>query len=165
MKNASTFDWTDERVGELVRLWAQGLTAEDIAGRMGIETRSAVLGKINRLGLARVPDHFRVAKPVKPRPIRQPKAIDHLPRDEPIDLPPEPAANPVTLLELEFHHCRWPVDMPSGPMMYCGAGKLDGHSYCRRHCDMAYSKVLVLTRAEVEIRARRMAKMRGAKAA
>lgn len=159
MKNASTFDWTDERVGELVRLWAQGLTAEDIAGRMGIETRAAVLGKINRLGLARFPGHFRVAKPVKPRPIRQPKAIDHLPRDEPIDLPPEPAANPVTLLALEFHHCRWPVDMPAGPMMYCGATKFD-HAYCYRHYQLAYTRAL--TAAERQAAMIHMRKVRAA---
>lgn len=43
--------WTDERIEELRRLWAEGLSAAEIALRMRIKTRSAVIGKLHRLGL------------------------------------------------------------------------------------------------------------------
>lgn len=43
--------WTDERVDELRRLWVEGLSAEEIAGRLGGVTRNSVIGKVHRLGL------------------------------------------------------------------------------------------------------------------
>lgn len=42
--------WTFERVGGLRRLWAEGHPINEIGRRLGI-TRSAVSGKVNRLGL------------------------------------------------------------------------------------------------------------------
>ena len=36
----------------LKKLWADGLSASQIAGRLGEVTRNAVIGKVHRLGLA-----------------------------------------------------------------------------------------------------------------
>ena len=44
--------WTEERVELLKKLWAEGLSASQIAGRLGGVTRNAVIGKVHRLGLA-----------------------------------------------------------------------------------------------------------------
>ena len=44
--------WTEERVEQLKRLWAEGLSASQIAGRLGGVTRNAVIGKVHRLGLS-----------------------------------------------------------------------------------------------------------------
>lgn len=44
--------WTDERVEDLKRLWADGLSASIIAKQLGGTTRNAVLGKVWRLGIA-----------------------------------------------------------------------------------------------------------------
>ena len=44
--------WTDERVELLKKLWADGLSASQIAGRLGGVTRNAVIGKVHRLGLS-----------------------------------------------------------------------------------------------------------------
>ena len=44
--------WTDERVEQLKKLWSEGLSASQIAGRLGGVTRNAVIGKVHRLGLA-----------------------------------------------------------------------------------------------------------------
>ena len=44
--------WTDERVEQLKKLWAEGLSASQIAGRIGGVTRNAVIGKVHRLGLS-----------------------------------------------------------------------------------------------------------------
>src|SRR5690606_16559827 len=44
--------WTDERVEQLKRLWAEGLSASQLAGRLGGLTRNAVLGKVHRLALS-----------------------------------------------------------------------------------------------------------------
>jgi GcrA cell cycle regulator len=57
---------------------------------------------------------------------------------EATDLEPETIANPVTLMELQDRHCRWPHDRDGEPMMYCGAGNVIGLPYCARHCRIAY---------------------------
>src|SRR5690606_10360477 len=44
--------WTDERVELLKRLWADGLSASQIAGELGGVTRNAVIGKVHRLSLS-----------------------------------------------------------------------------------------------------------------
>ena len=44
--------WTDERVDLLKKLWADGLSASQIAGELGNVTRNAVIGKVHRLGLS-----------------------------------------------------------------------------------------------------------------
>ena len=43
--------WTAERVEELTKLWATGLSASEIGRRLGI-TKNAVVGKVRRLDLA-----------------------------------------------------------------------------------------------------------------
>ena len=49
--------WTDARVALISRLWAEGVSASGIAEALGEVSRSAVLGKLHRLGLlgSRVP--------------------------------------------------------------------------------------------------------------
>ncbi|KAB2849212.1 MAG: GcrA cell cycle regulator, partial [Hyphomicrobiaceae bacterium] len=42
--------WTDDRVEVLKKLWAEGLSASQIASRLGSVTRNAVIGKVHRLG-------------------------------------------------------------------------------------------------------------------
>ena len=44
--------WTDERVERLTKLWADGLSASQIAADLGGVTRNAVIGKVHRLGLS-----------------------------------------------------------------------------------------------------------------
>jgi len=44
--------WTNERVERLSKLWAEGLSASQIAADLGGVTRNAVIGKVHRLGLS-----------------------------------------------------------------------------------------------------------------
>ena len=44
--------WTEERVSELKKLWAEGHSASQIAKRLGSVTRNAVIGKVHRLKLS-----------------------------------------------------------------------------------------------------------------
>ena len=44
--------WTEERVEKLKELWAEGLSASEIARVLGGVTRNAVIGKVHRLRLA-----------------------------------------------------------------------------------------------------------------
>src|SRR5512134_1496608 len=51
-QGATSMAWTDERVELLKKLWAEGLSASQIASRLGGVTRNAVIGKVHRLGLS-----------------------------------------------------------------------------------------------------------------
>lgn len=44
--------WTDERVEMLKKLWADGLSASQIAAQLGGVSRNAVIGKVHRLKLS-----------------------------------------------------------------------------------------------------------------
>ncbi|KJS20989.1 MAG: GcrA cell cycle regulator [Hoeflea sp. BRH_c9] len=44
-------NWTDERVERLTKLWADGLSASQIAAQLGGVSRNAVIGKVHRLNL------------------------------------------------------------------------------------------------------------------
>jgi len=44
-------NWTDERVERLTKLWAEGLSASQIAAQLGGVSRNAVIGKVHRLNL------------------------------------------------------------------------------------------------------------------
>ena len=43
--------WTKIKVEKLSKLWGQGVSARDIAEKLGDISRNAVIGKANRLGL------------------------------------------------------------------------------------------------------------------
>ncbi|PHP65479.1 GcrA cell cycle regulator [Zhengella mangrovi] len=45
-------NWTDERVELLKKLWAEGLSASQIASQLGGVSRNAVIGKVHRLKLS-----------------------------------------------------------------------------------------------------------------
>jgi GcrA cell cycle regulator len=45
-------NWTDERVETLRKLWAEGLSASQIAAQLGGVSRNAVIGKVHRLKLS-----------------------------------------------------------------------------------------------------------------
>jgi GcrA cell cycle regulator len=64
--------WTEERVEQLKKLWAEGLSASQIATAIGNVTRNAVIGKVHRLGLSgRTKDAKPVAGTIQPRPARK----------------------------------------------------------------------------------------------
>lgn len=58
--------WTDERIATLRELWEQGLSASQIAGKLGNITRNAVIGKVHRLGLSGRPSPVRTERAATP---------------------------------------------------------------------------------------------------
>ena len=44
-------NWTEDRVERLKKLWAEGLSASQIAAQLGGVSRNAVIGKVHRLSL------------------------------------------------------------------------------------------------------------------
>lgn len=158
--------WTDERVDTLKKLWAEGLSASQIAGKLGDVTRNAVIGKVHRLGLAGRATTSRV-RASRPRsnialfPTRTPQVqfrtfgnVALKPAYAPVEerkpaviMPlrplPELAAAPderVSLLDLKECMCRWPVGDPSDEgFHFCGRQKSAGIPYCEHHAAIAYN--------------------------
>ena len=119
--------WTDERLEELKKLWAQGLSISQIGEALGV-SRNAIAGKAHRMGL-----------PKRPSPISKPKAKK--PQVEPVveeqDLP----------LRLELRQlvwsrskCCWPTGDPKkNGFVFCGDTVVPGKPYCLPHCKEAYT--------------------------
>lgn len=165
--------WTEERVARFKELHTtSGLSFGQIARELGC-SRNAVIGKARRMGLAAKP---RVHNPTSNKPgrryTRAPWAVPHLlangktrrylPATEGIlstDLPPEKVANPVSMVDLERHHCRWPVSGEPRDMLFCGAEAFPKYPYCRHHCAIVYrTPGERMTRAEFEEHGRKLAK-------
>ncbi|OXT01677.1 GcrA cell cycle regulator [Notoacmeibacter marinus] len=73
--------WTDERVELLKKLWADGLSASQIANQLGGVSRNAVIGKVHRLKLSsRGRASQKQARPKKPSAPRQPTVRSAAPR-------------------------------------------------------------------------------------
>jgi len=150
--------WTDERVELLKKLWADGLSASQIAGELGGITRNAVIGKVHRLGLsgrAKAPSSSvpRQRKPRAPSMFRAPRpmmrgntALAHAPAYD-YDAEPEPElieniipiGQRCTLLELDQEKCHWPIGDPGQPdFFFCGGKTTTGTPYCGYHGRVAY---------------------------
>lgn len=144
--------WTDERVELLKKLWADGLSASQIAAELGGITRNAVIGKVHRLGLsgrakspssaaprprkARAPGMLRVSRPTMRG--NTALAFEYEPEPEPelIEIPIEQRK---TLLQLNERTCRWPIGDPgSTDFFFCGGESANELPYCAYHSRVAY---------------------------
>ena len=136
-----------ERIDRLKACHNAGLTCSQIAGELGI-SRNAVIGKLNRLGLARgrAPAARRTERISMPRE-RQANIITQrqLLRAVYAEAPPAVEAPSVvslarcSLLELTQATCRWPISEPdASDFFFCGNSAVAGLPYCAGHVRMAY---------------------------
>lgn len=138
--------WTPERVAMLEKLWADGLSASQIAKQLRGVTRNAVIGKVVRLGLAgRKPaaaPQTRVQRPQQPKapsfPVRA-VLTSHMSHTA-ILKPPTPLverqepAGCCTILTVRDGQCRWPIGSPDdADFSLCGAQASKGRPYCTDH--------------------------------
>jgi GcrA cell cycle regulator len=151
-------DWTEEAIGRLRALWAEGLSTAEIGRRMGI-SKNAVVGKAHRLTLPARPSPIR--RDAAPRPAPVPRA----PRPAPAPLqrlvsppvlrpaappapPPVPAAapvvrsfTPVARTRPGARSCCWPLGEPGTQgFRFCGGDPMAGKPYCAEHAALAYVK-------------------------
>ena len=141
--------WTEDRVEILSKLWADGLSASQVAKLLGGVTRNAVIGKVHRLGLS---GRVKRARPAKraPRPAAKARTgVPSAPR-----LPARPAPKPAlvpleakpmadgkfaTILTVTEHMCKWPIGDPSSDdFRFCGRGTDKATPYCKAHAQLAY---------------------------
>ena len=60
--------WTDERLDELKKLWAEGLSISQIGEALGV-SRNAIAGKAHRMGLPKRPSPISKSKTEKAEPV------------------------------------------------------------------------------------------------
>lgn len=167
--------WTNERVELLKQMWTEGLSASNIAGRLGDGiTRNAVIGKVHRLGLSGRATPARTASP-RPRRPRQPSHPGRVstmptaganalkpqayerraPRPEPEPVPEPlhlvnlPKSERLSLLMLNENTCRWPIGEPgTEDFFFCGMAPHASQPYCEYHTRMAYQPLHERRRAK-----------------
>jgi GcrA cell cycle regulator len=160
-QQAQTQTWTAERVELLKQMWADGLSASTIAGRLGAGiTRNAVIGKVHRLGLSGRATPTRVAssRPRRPRQPSHPGRARLLPTAGATALKPQvcqermvepepvplrlidiPKGERVSLLMLSEKTCRWPIGEPgTEDFFFCGMSPREPTPYCEYHARIAY---------------------------
>ncbi|SFN91397.1 Global cell cycle regulator GcrA [Cohaesibacter marisflavi] len=161
--------WTDERVELLKKLWAEGLSASQVASELGGVTRNAVIGKVHRLGLSgRAKTTTTAPRPRRPRnqqtsrPARTSSSSTAAPsvgatalkvESQPQSAPQpkavkNPQADPVvvpiskraSILTLTETTCKWPIGDPGDTdFHFCGHKSESGSPYCKYHSEIAYN--------------------------
>ena len=107
--------WTKQKVDKLTKLWEQGVSAREIANKLGEVSRNAVIGKANRLGLSKKVGNTE-------------KKIEALYID-------------VNSLVPNMSGCKWPIGHPGDKDFYfCGKEVIPGKPYCGEHCLIAYRR-------------------------
>jgi GcrA cell cycle regulator len=143
-------EWNEERIETLTKLWRDGYSASQVAQQLGSVSRSAVIGKVHRLGLAGRDAPSRPSSPGgRPAKIRATAGgVIRTPSPRPAR-PARPAqpsvpaaafivAPTATIVTLTEHGCRWPIGEPDeSDFGFCGRLKAKGAVYCIGHAPMA----------------------------
>ena len=156
---ASNF-WTDEKTERLRQLHAEGYSGDAMARELGAASRSAVMGKLARIGCVRKAP----AKPGPDKPVRErrkaggtqlgqvktrrggkrtPKGPEHPPVIAPSRFAaafvPPAGAVLVEHAALTPRMCQWPYG-ETPPFQFCGKTRVDGRPYCAAHVTVAAAK-------------------------
>jgi len=148
--------WTEDRVARLTKLWADGLSASQVAADLGGITRNAVIGKIHRLGLS---GRAKPASKGGARPKRQTRSngysrvnrtalkttrtyagsLKEAAYAPPVEDLVAPEPKRIKLVELGETTCKWPLGDPQDEdFSFCGHSVKTDTPYCEYHCKMAY---------------------------
>lgn len=160
--------WNEERVAILKKLWAEGLSASQVAVRLRGTTRNAVIAKIHRLGLAGRGSPLTRRKQnrskrsnagngqklkaamnqsvrfgaAKPRPKSEALFRGLHIEAEPFATAEEldiPLKERRQLMDLSDKDCRWPIGDPQmADFHFCNRNKVPGLPYCEFHARRAF---------------------------
>jgi len=144
-------EWNDERIAALARLWKEGFSAAQVARQLGGVSRSAVIGKIHRLGIAGR-DAPSGPRGVSGRAAPSPRSTSHggrrktnvqAQRHPTSPSTPFQVAPTATLTSLAEHGCRWPIGDPGDDGFgFCGRLRAGRGAYCQGHTPLSLSRRL-----------------------
>ena len=141
--------WTEQEEDRIRFLWGDGWSARMIADKMEGVSRSAVLGKLHRMGLTGMGERRTTLRCASVRRVRTPaewpawwlRRKDEAPvESQPSATAIKPVAPPVELPECTLllsdvpdNGCRYPGAEAGGRHLFCGRDKIPGSSYCQAH--------------------------------
>ena len=137
--------WDDNTTNLLKKYWSQGLTASQIAQKIGNVTRNAVIGKAHRLNLqARATskktrqkinvEESNTTTEAKTQKLGRKARFKALLLDKNFE-----QENPKKLEELTDETCRWPIGHPYEEKFYfCGRKPMEKFPYCKLHVLYAF---------------------------
>jgi GcrA cell cycle regulator len=157
--------WTEFTIAKLSKLWEEGISSAEIGRQLNV-SKSAVVGKIHRLGL---PGRISPIKPVQnrrnssaawPQPDHPRKTLSKLACQQWAPAMPGPTAEPVCEvlpgpsrapmpednvgweLARSPKQCRWPLGDPqTSKFRFCDVPTRPGKSYCEAHARLAYVEI------------------------
>lgn len=160
-------NWTDERVETLRKLWAEGLSASQIAAQLGGVSRNAVIGKVHRLKLSSrgrataAPARQKKAQgagsaksvtrsatvtrtvtaSVGATALQQQFDAEPVTRQylRPLENVVVPISQRLQLVQLNERTCKWPNGDPlSEDFHFCGNDSAESGPYCTYHARIAF---------------------------
>lgn len=161
-------NWTDERVETLRKLWAEGLSASQIAAQLGGVTRNAVIGKVHRLKLSsrgrataaparqkKVANGAISSKTTAARSASVTRTVTSIGATalqsqfdaqpvarhyiRPVEDVVVPISRHLQLVELSERTCKWPNGDPlSEDFHFCGNEAAETGPYCKYHAKIAF---------------------------
>lgn len=142
-------DWNEERTATLRKLWLEdGLSASQVARQLGGVSRSAVIGKIHRLGITvrETPVRTRTLAVRVARQSPRARAVPSAParpapRSQIVVM--EDLTPTASILGLSTHSCRWPIGNPeASDFGFCGRETPNKRaSYCADHAQGAFRRL------------------------
>lgn len=162
--------WTDERVEQLTKLWAEGLSASQIAAQLGGVSRNAVIGKVHRLHLssrgrttstgsrtkkttsnaaAKAPAKQVTSARIVTATVGATALQAQFDAEPAVRQNPRPSTNVVIpisrrlqLIQLSEKTCKWPNGDPlAEDFSFCGNDVGDSGPYCAFHASVAFQPV------------------------
>lgn len=132
--------WTPATVEQLKQMWAEGLSASQIADRIPGSTRNGIIGKKHRLGL----ESRKQAPSLNPIRIRAKKERS-MPEFKPPILPPEPPKGDlIPFMKANAKTCRsvegYGEHNGRTLAMFCPNPKSLEQSFCAYHQNIYYRK-------------------------
>ena len=161
-------NWTDERVELLKKLWADGLSASQIAAQLGGVSRNAVIGKVHRLKLSS--RGRATASPARQKKTQQAASsvksssrsatvsrsmttsigatalqaqfdVEPIARHvlRPVENVVVPISRRLQLIQLNERTCKWPNGDPlTEDFHFCGNNSAETGPYCNYHARIAF---------------------------
>jgi len=150
--------WTEEQVEQLRQMWVEGLSANEIAKKIGV-SKNSIVGKVHRLCLKARPSPIKKKEIVPPQEAEaeaktppdtpengeclKPEVADAYQQKEKVQIKKNTGKGCVKLVELDSHTCRWPIGDPRDEdFCFCGKRVRTGQTYCDEHSAVAYVKAI-----------------------
>jgi len=135
--------WPDERLALAEHLWKSGLKAKYCAERCGV-SRNAFLGMVHRKQWKQDPELVKLERSKESPSEKQLRIASARTRRERLaQAKPKPSREvpitkigKITLMELTFDTCRWPMSGDGAATFFCGRSRdknAEGAVYCDEH--------------------------------